>query len=38
MRINFLGKTGRGGEGVALFINEHLELHLGIDEELTGSL
>ena len=44
MGINSLGKTGRGkeGEGVAaLYINEQMksmELHLGIDEDMTESL
>ena len=43
MGINYSGKTGRGkgGRGVALYITDHLEsmdLHLGMDEELTESL
>lgn len=37
-----LGETGtREGEGVCLYCNDHLEsveLHLGVDKELTESL
>lgn len=41
MHINYLGKTNGRGGSVALYIKDHLEfmeLHLGIDKELSESL